>query len=189
MTKTALIPIADGSEDIEAVCLIDVLRRAEVEVTVASVMDAPQITASRGTTIVADAVISDCRDRPYDLIALPGGMPGAEHLRDCEPLIEMLKEQRNAGRLYGAICASPAVVLLPHGLLSDRRATCFPSFRAELDEAADVEASDDRVVVDGALVTSQGPGTATEFALRLVALLFKDEAKAQEIRERMLVAR
>jgi len=189
MTKTALIPIADGSEDIEAVSLIDVLRRAEVEVTVASVMDDREITASRGTAIVADALISDCKDRPYDLIALPGGMPGAEHLRDCEPLIEKLKEQRNLGRLYGAICASPAVVLLPHNLLSGRRATCFPSFRAQLDAATDVEASDDRVVVDSTLVTSQGPGTAIEFALRLVTLLFEDEAKAQEIRERMLVAR
>ena len=187
MTKTALIPIADGSEDIEAVCLIDVLRRAEVEVTVASVTDARGITASRGTAIVADALISDCRDQEYDLIALPGGMPGAEHLRDCEPLVEMLKEQRDAGRLFGAICASPAVVLLPHGLLSGRRATCYPSFRAELDEAVDVEPSDEQVVVDGRLVTSQGPGTAIEFALRLVALLFEDETKAQEIRERMLV--
>ena len=187
MTKTALVPIADGSEDIEAVCLIDVLRRAEVEVTVASVMDNREITGSRGTTIVADALIADCRDQTYDLIALPGGMPGAEHLRDCEALIEMLKAQRNAGRMYGAICASPAVVLLPHGLLSDRRATCFPSFRARLDEATDVEASNDRVVVDGTLVTSQGPGTAIEFALRMAALLFEDEARAEEIRERMLV--
>ena len=187
MRKTALIPIADGSEEIEAVCLIDVLRRAEVEVIVASVMDTREITASRGTTIVADTLISDCRDQTYDVIALPGGMPGAEHLRDCEPLIEMLGEQRKAGRLYGAICASPAVALLPHGLLAGRRATCYPSFRAELDDAADVESSDDRVVVDGTLVTSQGPGTAITFALRLVALLFEDETLAQQIRERMLV--
>lgn len=187
MTKTALIPIADGSEEIEAVCLIDVLRRAEVEVTVASVMNGRKITAARGTTIVADALISDCSDQSYDLIALPGGMPGAERLRDCEPLIEMLREQRKAGRLHGAICASPAVVLLPHGLLSGRRATCYPSFRTDLEDAADVEASDQRVVVDGTLVTSQGPGTAIAFALRLVALLFKDETKAQEIQERMLV--
>lgn len=187
MRKTALIPIADGSEEIEAVCLIDVLRRAEVEVTVASVTDAREITASRGTTIVADTLISDCRDQAYDVIALPGGMPGAEHLRDCEPLIELLKEQRRAGRLHGAICASPAVALLPHGLLSDRRATCFPSFRVDLEDAADVEASEQRVVVDGTLVTSQGPGTAIAFALRLVALLFEDETKAQEIQERMLV--
>jgi len=164
-----------------------VLRRAEVEVTVASVTDNREITASRGLTIVADALISDCKDQRYDLIALPGGMPGAEHLRDCEPLIEMLREQREAGRLYGAICASPAVGLLPHGLLSACRATCYPSFRAELEEAADVEASDQRVVVDGTLVTSQGPATAIAFALQLVALLFEDEAKAQEIAEQMLV--
>lgn len=187
MTKTALIPIADGSEDIEAVCLIDVLRRAEVEVTVASVTDDREITASRGTTIVADALISECGDHTYDVIVLPGGVPGAEHLRDCEPLIEMLKEQRDAGRLYAAICASPAVALLPHGLLAGRCATCYPSFREKLEEARDVEASDEQVVVDGNLVTSQGPGTAILFALRLVALLFEDPEKARGIGERMLI--
>lgn len=187
MTKTALIPIADGSEEIEAVCLIDTLRRAEVDVTVASVMDRRQVTGSRRTVIVADVLLETCTDQTYDLIALPGGMPGAEQLRDCQSLIAMLTQHRDAGRLYGAICASPAVALLPHGLLSGRRATCFPSVRAELEHASDVEASDGRVVVDGNLVTSQGPGTAIEFALQLVALLFADAAKAEEIGDRMLV--
>lgn len=186
MSKKALVPIADGSEEIEAVCLIDTLRRAEVEVTVASVMDQRQITASRSTIIVADALIAECCNETYHLIVLPGGMPGAEHLRDCEPLIEMLHAQRDAGRLYGAICASPAVALLPHGLVTGRKATCYPSFRGELEDAAAVQASDERVVVDGNLVTSQGPGTAIAFALQLVALLF-DEQKAQQIGQRMLI--
>jgi 4-methyl-5(b-hydroxyethyl)-thiazole monophosphate biosynthesis len=187
MMKRALVPIADGSEDIEAVCIIDTLRRAEVDVTVVSVTGALEIVASRKTKIVADALIEDCADEVYDLIVLPGGIPGAEHLRDSAVLVEKLKAHRDAGRLYGAICASPAVALLPHGLLAGRTATCFPSFRSRLADAEDVEASDDRVVVDGNLVTSQGPGTAIEFALTLVALLTGDPETASAIGERMLV--
>jgi protein deglycase len=121
------------------------------------------------------------------VIALPGGIPGAEHLRDCALLIEMLRAQRDAGRLYGAICASPAVALLPHGLLAGRRATCFPNYLTDLDEAEAVEASEARVVADGNLVTSRGPGTAIEFALALIARLFDDPAKATAIGQQMLV--
>ncbi|MCD6287125.1 MAG: DJ-1/PfpI family protein [Anaerolineae bacterium] len=187
VAKKALIPIADGSEEIEAVCIIDTLRRAEVDVTAASVMGRLEITAARGTMIVADALIEDCDNETYDVIALPGGIPGAEHLRDCAALIQIVTAQRDSGRLYGAICASPAVALLPHGLVAGRRATCFPSYLPVLAEAADVEAVEDRVVVDGNLVTSRGPGTAIEFALMLIEILFSDPAKAVAIGERMLV--
>jgi 4-methyl-5(b-hydroxyethyl)-thiazole monophosphate biosynthesis len=187
MSKTALVPIADGSEEIEAVCIIDTLRRADVEVTVASVTGERQITASRKTKITADALIEDCVAETYDLIALPGGMPGAEHLRDSDALFDLVKAQRDAGRLYAAICASPAVAFLPHGLLEGRTATCFPTYRSRLEDAEEVEAGDDRVVVDGNLVTSQGPGTAIEFALKLVELLFDDAEKAAGIGKRMLI--
>jgi 4-methyl-5(b-hydroxyethyl)-thiazole monophosphate biosynthesis len=183
----ALVPIADGSEEIEAVCIIDTLRRAEVDVTVASVMGRKEIVASRETKLVADALIEACTDDEFDLIVLPGGMPGAEHLRDSPPLISMVRKQRDAGKLYGAICASPAVALLPHGLLAGRRATCFPSFLERLAVAEDVEASEARVVVDGNLVTSRGPGTAIEFGLTLVEQLFGDAEKAARIGARMLV--
>lgn len=182
MSRRVLVPVADGTEEIEAVCIVDTLRRAGAEVTVASVGKL-QITASRGVKIVADASIADCIGRTYDCIALPGGMPGAEHLRDCKPLIEKLKQQKEAGRLYGAICASPAVALRPHGLLDGVRATCFPSLRNQLDPAF---ASDERVVVDGNCVTSQGPATAILFALKLVELLFNPR-KMKQIADAMLV--
>ncbi|MCU0917577.1 MAG: DJ-1/PfpI family protein [Planctomycetes bacterium] len=181
MAKTVLVPIADGSEEIEAVCIIDTLRRAGARVTVASV-DGLQVTASRGVKLVADARITECAGQIYGAIALPGGMPGAEHLRDSPELIQMLKEQKQAGRLYAAICASPAVVLQHHQLLEKTRATCFPGMRSKLDPAY---ASDERVVVDGPCVTSQGPATAIEFALRLVELLF-GPTKAQEVGKAML---
>lgn len=170
MKKRVLVPIADGTEELEAVAMIDILRRAGCDVTVASVAGL-QITASRGVKIVADALISDCNDIQYDLIALPGGLPGADHLRDCAVLIEMLKIQKASGRLYAAICASPAVVFTAHGLLKGTKATCYPSFQDKLPNLV----AGHRVVVDGNCVTSLGPGTAVEFALELVRQLFNDK--------------
>jgi 4-methyl-5(b-hydroxyethyl)-thiazole monophosphate biosynthesis len=183
MSKSVLVPIADGTEEIEAVCLIDVLRRAGVSVTVASV-DGLEVTASRGVRLVAEQLIADCVDDTYDVIALPGGMPGAEHLRDSKDLERLLKRQQREGRLYAAICASPVVVLQHHGLLGQRRATCHPDFVHQLENTDAVE---ERVVIDGPCVTSRGPGTAIEFALKLVELLY-DGQKAKEIAQRMVVA-
>jgi 4-methyl-5(b-hydroxyethyl)-thiazole monophosphate biosynthesis len=176
MAKRALVPIADGSEEIEAVCIIDILRRAGVEVMVASVDDL-QITGSRGVKLMADAFISECTEETFDLIALPGGMPGAEHLRDSTELVGMLKKQKQAGRLYAAICASPAVVFQPHGLLAGKKATCHPG---RINSLENKEAVDFRVVVDGNCITSRGPGTAMEFALKLVELLLGRE-KMEEV--------
>ena len=177
---TALVPIANGSEEIEAVTIIDVLRRAGVEVTVAGV-GARDVIASRGVKLQAECLVAECRDETYDLIALPGGMPGAEHLRDSAELTELLKAQQQSGRVYGAICAAPAVVLHAHGLLGTRRATCHPSMRDRLPQFVD-----ERVVTDGPCITSQGPGTALEFALALVATLY-DAATARELGGQMCV--
>ena len=182
MRKTALVPIADGSEELEAVTIIDVLRRAEAQVTVASVSSL-QVTASRKVKLVADCLITDCKKNIYDLIVLPGGLPGAEHLRDCELLIDMLKIQNQAGRLYGAICASPAVALAPHGLLDGKKASCYPSCA---DALPDQSQADQHVVVDGNCITSQGPGTALEFSIELIRQLFDDD-KANQVAEAMLL--
>jgi len=181
--RKVLVPIADGTEEIEAVCIIDVLRRAGADVTVASVGNL-QITASRGVKLVADCKIADCRDDDFDLIALPGGIPGAEHLRDSQPLVQLLRRHQAHGGWYGAICAAPAVVLSHHGLLGGRKVTGHPSFVAQLSDGIPMA---ERVVVDGNCVTSQGPGTALEFALTLVALLY-DQAKATAVAAPMLAA-
>ena len=183
MSKKVLVPIADGMEEIEAVCIIDVLRRAGAFVTVASV-DKLQVIAAQGVKLVADKLISDCTESVYDLIALPGGMPGAERLRDSKELELMLKRQQREGRLYAAICASPAVVLQHHGLLGKRKATCYPSFAKQLDNT---DAVTSRVVVDDKCITSQGPGTALEFAITLVELLYGKQ-KAQEVSGPMLIS-
>lgn len=176
--RTVLVPIADGSEEVEAVTLIDILRRAGADVTVASVK-ALQITTSRGIRITADCLIGECREAEYDLVVLPGGIPGAEHLRDSQDLTDILHKQHKSGRLYGAICASPAVVLHYHGLLKSRCATTHPYFVEFLDNRVCVES---RVVVDGNCVTSRGVGTALEFALKLVELLY-DRKKRDEVAE------
>jgi 4-methyl-5(b-hydroxyethyl)-thiazole monophosphate biosynthesis len=182
MVKKVLVPIADGTEEIEAVCIIDVLRRAGAAVTVAST-GGLQVTASRGVKLIADKLIGDCMDETYDLVVLPGGMPGAGHLRDSKDLESILTQQKNQGRLYGAICAAPAIVLQHHGLLGQRQATCHPGFVSYLENMESVES---RVVVDGNCVTSRGPGTALEFALKLVELLYGDE-KAREVAEPMVI--
>ena len=168
MTKQALVPIADGSEEIEAVTIIDVLRRAGVEVTVASVGvgKTKQITAARGTNIVADSFIADCANKAWDLIAVPGGIEGADHLAASEILDQLLRSQAQQGKFYAAICAAPAVVLGSKGLLADKTATSHPRFYQSL-IAKEVD-TESRVVVDGNCITSQGPGTAIDFALELV---------------------
>lgn len=176
MLKKVLVPIADGTEELEAVSIIDVLRRAGAEVTVASV-SGPTIVASSGTRITADKSLSDCLDENYDLIALPGGLPGSENLRDSKELTDLLKRQQRENRLLGAICASPAVVLHHHGLIGERKAVAYPGFETVFENPDETGAP---VIIDGKVVTSRGVGTALNFALTLTDLLF-GRTRAEEV--------
>ena len=180
MSKRALIAVADGIEDLECVTLIDVLRRAEVEVLVASVEERRMITCARGTRLTADALLVDVLAQDFDLIVLPGGLPGAQRLADFEPLAERVRKQAKAGDLFAAICAAPALALQNYGVLRQRRMTCYPALSERLSGCTFV---DEAVVVDGNCITSQGPGTALAFALTLVEHLVgrgtrKDVAEA-----------
>ncbi|KAL3508752.1 hypothetical protein ACH5RR_028153 [Cinchona calisaya] len=177
-TKKVLVPIANGTEPLEAVVTIDVLRRAGAEVTVASVEKQLQVDGLHGVKIVADSLISDCTDTVFDLISLPGGMPGATTLKDCKTLETIVKKQASEGRLYAAICAAPAVALGPWGLLKGKKATCYPPFMEQLSSTA--SASESIIEQDGKVVTSRGPGTAMEYAVALVEQLFGKE-KADEV--------
>ena len=178
MPRQVLIPIADGSEDIEAVTIIDTLRRAGAKATVASC--APDgslaVTCSQKTVITADTHIDSCVGKPFHLIALPGGMPGAEHLRDSEALTTLLRDQQKAGKWYAAICASPAVVLAFHGLLDNVHATCYPTFMEQMEGAlprpGDATVIDDRKRV----ITAQGAGGAMAFAFKLIDALYGKDA-------------
>ncbi|UPR01101.1 class I glutamine amidotransferase [Chloropicon primus] len=178
-----LIPVASGTEEMEAVIMIDVLRRAGFEVTVASCEAQVDIVASRQVQIRADAMIGDVVSESFDAILLPGGMPGAERLAGCSALLGKLKSQRESGKLYGAICASPAVVLQPNGLIGEGQvATCHPGFMEGLQNPSEA-----RVVVSGNCLTSRGPGTSFEFALACVALLSGQKSRVVDVATPMLL--
>lgn len=174
---TVLVPVADGTEELEAVAIIDTLRRGGAMVTVASVGAGLAVTGARGVTLVADIMIDAVAALAFDAVALPGGMPGAKHLHDDPRLTTLLCDHAAAGRLLGAVCAAPVVVLARHGLLGDRTATAHPSVWDELPAGRRSQA---RVVVDDGLITSRGAGTAVEFALALVAALC-GEARRDEV--------
>jgi len=184
--KRVLVPIAEDSEEIETTAITDVLVRFGADVVVASVKPDGDLVCkmSRGIKIMADVTIEDATKEEWDIIALPGGLPGADHLRDCPSLIELLKKQQQKKKLYGAVCAAPAVVLASHGLIG-AGATCYPAppFRSVMSEA-----SDDAVVVQDNVVTSQGPGTSLLFALSLGELLYGKE-EADKIAAALLVDR
>ncbi|KAG7031064.1 Protein DJ-1-like B [Cucurbita argyrosperma subsp. argyrosperma] len=182
--RKVLVPVANGTEPLEAVITIDVLRRAGADVTVASVENHLRVDAAHQIKIVADSLISDCENTVFDLVALPGGMPGATNFRDCAVLENIVKKQAADGRLYAAICASPAVVLGSWGLLKGLKATCYPSFMEQLGTTA--TAVESRVQIDGQVVTSRGPGTTLEFAVALVEQLYGKE-KADEVSAPLLL--
>ncbi|KAI9126747.1 hypothetical protein K1719_002343 [Acacia pycnantha] len=181
--KKVLLPIGFGIEEMEAVILVDVLRRACAKVTVASVEPQLEVEAAGGIKLVADTDISTCSDEIFDLVVLPGGMPGSARLRDCEVLRKITCKQAEDKRLYGAICAAPAVTLLPWGLLRNKKTTCHPAF---MDKLPTFWAVKSNIQVSGELTTSRGPGTTFQFALSLVEQLFGESA-AKEVGELLLL--
>ena len=181
MTKI-LVPLAEGFEMVEALSVVDVFRRAGAHVDVAAVdkkqggKNDLQVTSSHQVTVTADCNLEDCKDNEYDLIVLPGGIPGAENLQKSEILNEMLLKQNLADRYYGAICASPALVLEQHGLLKGKKATCHPGF---VDRLSSQENVGEKVVTDGKCVTGRGAGVSIEFALELVEALMGIEKRKE----------
>lgn len=165
---SALIPLAPGFEDLEAVTLIDLLRRAGIEVVTAG-LQRGLIEGSRGTRIEPDAYLDEVLTRDFDLVALPGGLPGAEHLRDDARVQALLKRMAADGRYTTAICAAP-IALAQAGLLAGKQVTAYPGVLEKL-KLRDTFIQPGAVVMDGKVVTSRGPGTAMDFALALIELL------------------
>ncbi|WP_026368875.1 DJ-1 family glyoxalase III [Aminiphilus circumscriptus] len=184
MSKVVLVPLAEGFEEIEAITVIDVLRRAGLDVVTASADD-HLVRGAHGVRVAAETTLAACSDRDFDMIVLPGGMPGAANLVASKPLQALLRRHTEAGRPLGAICAAPAVVLHTLGYLGSEKVACYPTFRERLDPANRTE---ERVCVGEKLVTGAAPGAAMEFALALVAFLL-GEAKADELAAAMLVKR
>ena len=182
MKGAVLLAVADGVEDIETVTLIDVLRRAELEVCVASVGPKRQLTCARGTRLTADAMLAEVKAQSFAAVLLPGGLPGAEHLAASDELAAVVQAQAARGELFGAICAAPALALQRFGVLQGRQVTCYPSFAERLSDCVYV---DQPVVEDGPCITSQGPASAMAFGLAVVARLC-GAAKAEQIAKAML---
>ncbi|WP_053160130.1 DJ-1 family glyoxalase III [Pseudomonas protegens] len=168
MTFRALVTLAEGIDDLQSVTLIDVLRRAEVEVLAASVEGRRMLTCARGTRLTADAMLVDVLAQRFDLIVLPGGAVGAQHLAAHQPLQQLLKDQAAAGRLFAGIAEAPALALQAYGVLRQRRMTCLPSASHHLLGCTFV---DQPVVVDGNCITAQSSAAALAFALALVEAL------------------
>jgi 4-methyl-5(b-hydroxyethyl)-thiazole monophosphate biosynthesis len=179
--SVVLVPLAAGFEEIEAVTIVDLLRRAGIEVRTAA-LGPLDVTGSHGITVRADVALDDVDDDAFDMIVLPGGMPGAEHLRRDARVIGLLQRLAAEGRYTAAICAAPSV-LAHAGLLDGRAATSFPGFLAP-SSAAGLTLREDAVVVDGTVVTSRGPGTAIDFALELIELL-EGAAARRGVEERL----
>jgi 4-methyl-5(b-hydroxyethyl)-thiazole monophosphate biosynthesis len=173
--RRALVAIANGSEDMETVILVDVLRRAQIDVLVASIEESLTIKLSRGVVVEADVSISDASLQEFDVICLPGGMPGSTRLAESTSLVHLLKHQKATSKYVAAICAAPSVVLDKHGFFSgSTRATCHSAFTF-----SHCPRMSDSVVVDAdhKLITSKGPGTALQWALVCVsALVGKEKA-------------
>ena len=176
---SVLVPLAQGCEELEAVTIIDLLVRAGVEVVSAGLEPGP-VTASRGVVLMPQMTLDEALEREYDMVVLPGGMPGATNLESDERLRKLLRRMADSGKFTAAICAAPRV-LASAGLLSGKKATSYPG---HLDKMAlpDVEYREEAVVQDGKVITSRGPGTAMDFALTLIEQLVgrgkRDEVEA-----------
>lgn len=168
MTFRALITLAEGIDDLQSVTLIDVLRRAKIEVVVASIEARRMLTCARGTRVTADGMLVDVLAQHFDLIVLPGGMVGVQHLAAYQPLLQLVKDQAAAGRLFAGIAEAPAVALQTYGVLRQRRMTCLPTVSHYLSGCTFI---DQPIVVDGNCITAQGSGAMMELALTLVEQL------------------
>lgn len=165
--KKVLVPLAPGFEEIETITVVDILRRAGARVTLAGACDGP-IEGSRGVKVYPDCLLDSVSGEDFEMIVLPGGQPGTANLQKSEKTLALLKKMQEDRKKIAAICAAP-LVLQTAGLLKGRTATSHPAVQDKLEG---VSYRDDRVVVDGNMITSRGPGTAMEFAFKLVEILF-----------------
>ncbi len=173
--------LADGFEEIEALAVVDILRRGGVNIKTVSIMQREWVETSHGVTLKADLVFEDADFSDADLLLLPGGMPGSLHLKNHEGLKEVLLAHAKAGKRVGAICAAP-MVLAAHGLLDGKKATCYPGFEKYLENA---EYTAQLVQEDGNITTGEGPAATLPYAYTLLGY-FVSEAQVQEIKDQML---
>ena len=171
-----LVPLAQGCEELEAITIIDLLRRANIDVVSAGLDDQP-VRASRGTVLIADTTLTEALQQDFDMIVLPGGLPGADYLNNDPRIRQLLTQMASQGKFTAAICAAPKV-LASSGLLDGKRATAFPGTLEKLN-LTHTTLETAAVVQDGKVITSRGPGTAMDFALHLIDILAGTVTRAQ----------
>lgn len=185
MSKTAMLILSEGAEEMEAIITADVLRRAGIKVTIAGLQGANPTKCSRDVVIVPDMGIKDAAKETYDVVILPGGLKCAESLAQSDIVKEILQTQEKNGRLIAAICAAP-IALKSHSIGSGKAITSYPGKKGEL-STGEYQYLENRVVVSEQLITSRGPGTAFEFALAIVECLLGKE-KASSLVAPMLIS-
>ena len=189
MTRKAIVLLADGFEEVEAITPIDYLRRAAVEVTAAAIGEKLAVKGAHGVLVSADTILGELAKQgknyaaSWDAVIIPGGMPGAANLAASKAAGALLAEMAAADKYVCAICASPAVVLAPLGVLSGKRFTCYPGMEAQVRDGI---WSEDRVVIDGSIITSRGAGTAGEFAVAIISAML-GEAEGKRVAEAVLL--
>lgn len=180
--KKAIVFLANGFEEMEALGTVDILRRGGIEVTTVSITADPVVIGAHNIPVTADRTLDDVVYNDADALILPGGMPGASNLNESETVREVLLQQYREGRIVAAICAAP-MVLGKLGLLKDRNATCYPGFESQLIGA---HVTGEAVEVSGNVITGKGPGLVMNFALALVAAI-KNDAVAEEVAAGLLL--
>ena len=180
--KNAILVLANGFEEIEAIAVFDILERAGVKVTMAGLSE-KEVISARKMHILTDITLSQVSNK-FDAIVLPGGGEGAKNLSKSVELLDLIKSMHQDNKVIAAICASPALVLAPTGILSGKKITCYPDMKSNLPQ--DVLFEDKDIVIDGNIITSKGPGTAITFGLKLAEILI-GKITVNSVKNKMLL--
>lgn len=183
-SQTSYIFLAPGFEEIEALATVDAMRRAGMKIVEVSITDTKHVTGATGQTVVADSLLTDIDPTDAEWIIIPGGQPGADNLHSSQKVNEIIKNQYERGGKIAAICAGPAVVVAPTGILKGKKATCYPGLGNMIESEGGTYIKEP-VVIDGNIITSEGPGTTLMFAKAIISASVGKE-KADETLSSML---
>ena len=179
-----MVFLADGFEEVEALTVVDYLRRMDIDVDMLAIGKDKQVKGSHGIEVFANILLKDLKAESYDGLVIPGGLPGATKLQKNKEVIAIVRDFHEKGKLVAAICAGP-IVLQEAGILNEKKFTCYPGFEEDIKDGLYTNKS---VVVDGNIITSKGPALAVDFALTLVTYLLGQE-KSQELKKNILYDR
>ena len=180
--KKVILFLAEGFEEVEALTVVDYLRRKDINVDTVSITEDNEVKGAHEIVVLADKTINDIKDiDDYDAVIIPGGLPGATNLRDNDKVIDVVKKINENGKLTAAICAGP-IVLERAGIIKDKKVTSYPGFEDDLKNGVYIEQN---VVRDGSIITARGPALAVDFAIEIIKYLLGEE-KSEELKKDIL---